>query len=108
VSEFDRFVQHSGVAIVTAGTARTYVLSGRRWRLHWLRAGASGLPAAVPRDTILSERSLTDVERAELRRRGCYWLDLAGRTRSTSGSPLTEELALFLGRYGIRLPRTRA
>jgi len=30
---------------------------------------------------------------------------LGSKTRSEGGSPLTEELALFLGRYGIRLRR---
>jgi hypothetical protein len=34
-----------------------------------------------------------------------HWLDLAGRTRSVGGSPLTEELAVFIARYGMRLPR---
>jgi hypothetical protein len=34
-----------------------------------------------------------------------HWLDLGGKTRSLAGSPLTEELAGFLGRYGIRLAR---
>jgi hypothetical protein len=34
-----------------------------------------------------------------------HWLDLAGHSRSSGGSPLTEELAEFLGRYGIRLVR---
>ena len=31
--------------------------------------------------------------------------DSTGRSRSASGGALTEELAAFLGRYGIRLPR---
>ena len=42
---------------------------------------------------------------ADLRKRGVFWLDLRGKSRSATGSPLTEELAGFLGRYGIRLPR---
>jgi hypothetical protein len=40
-----------------------------------------------------------------LRSRGVHWLDLNGRSRSRAGSALTEELAQFLGRYGIRLVR---
>jgi hypothetical protein len=34
-----------------------------------------------------------------------HWLDLGSKTRSRDGSPLTEELALYLGRYGVRLAR---
>jgi hypothetical protein len=34
-----------------------------------------------------------------------HWIDLGAKARSREGSPLTEELVLFLGRYGIRLVR---
>jgi hypothetical protein len=63
----------------------------------WLRRG----------DTLLSEVALDGAQCAQLTRAGVFWLDLAGRTRSLRGSALTEELAAFLGRYGIRLPRYR-
>jgi hypothetical protein len=53
----------------------------------------------------LTEVALSDAEKAELRSHGVHWLDLAGRSRSADGSPLTEELATFIARYGIRLPR---
>ena len=69
-------------------------------------AGEHGDAANAQRDdTVLTEGALTDAERAALRARGVAWLDLGGRTRSNDGTPLTEELALFLGRYGIRLAR---
>ena len=42
---------------------------------------------------------------ATFRNRRVYWLDLGSKTRSRDGSPLTEEVALFLGRYGVRLVR---
>ena len=41
----------------------------------------------------------------QFREKGIHWLDLEGNTRSPNGGPLTEELAAFLGRYGIRLVR---
>jgi hypothetical protein len=56
-------------------------------------------------DTLLTEVALSDDEVKSLARRGVHWLDLAGKSRSESGCALTEELASFLGRYGIRLPR---
>jgi hypothetical protein len=54
---------------------------------------------------VLSETPLSAESRAGFAKHGVYWLDLGGRTRSEGGSPLTEELALFLGRYGVRLAR---
>jgi acetyltransferase-like isoleucine patch superfamily enzyme len=108
VSEFDRVVQHDAVRITTSGATRTYTRpDGRGWKLHWVHAEMTALPMVEREDTILSERALLEGDRGELQGLGAYWLDLAGRTRSVGGSPLTEELALFLGRYGIRLPRDR-
>ena len=63
------------------------------------------MPPAAAGDTVLSDVALTGDERADLARRGAFWLDVRGKTRSDRGSPLTEELASFLSRYGIRLPR---
>jgi hypothetical protein len=54
---------------------------------------------------VLTEVVLTSAELSDYRARGVYWLDLEGRSRSLGGSLLTEELAQFLGRYGIRLAR---
>ena len=56
-------------------------------------------------DTVFSETALAADELVAFAEQGVYWLDLGGRTRSEGGSPLTEELALFIGRYGIRLIR---
>ena len=106
VAEFDRFVQHSGVRIEAQGPVRLYHYGRRAWRLLWLRSDArlDGI-AAVRADTVFSETALAADELADFAKRGVYWLDLGGRTRSEGGSPLTEELALFLGRYGVRLAR---
>jgi glycosyltransferase 2 family protein len=74
--------------------------------LAWLAYGvAFWVLAATRGDTVLTEVPLSDGEKAELRANGVHWLDLAGRSRSAEGSPLTEELATFIARYGIRLPR---
>jgi acetyltransferase-like isoleucine patch superfamily enzyme len=107
MSEFDRYVTHEGAKIDVRGDVRAYAIAGRgggSWRLLWRRTAATAL-AASRGDTVLTEAALSESERAHLRTEGVFWLDLAGRTRSLSGSPLTEELASFLARYGIRLPR---
>jgi len=107
VSEFDRFAEYKEVKIAVAAPFLTYARNGKPWRLLWMHADVNPQVAALAAvgDTVLSEVPLDAETRRGLRQRGAYWLDLAGRTRSPAGSPLTEELALFLGRYGIRLPR---
>lgn len=104
MAEFDRYVMHAGVVVSHEAAFRVYARGPRRHRLLWMR-DAEHHGAAAAADTVLSEAALPASERAELRARGVHWLDLGGRTRSEGGSPLTEELAAFLGRYGIRLAR---
>lgn len=105
IAEFDRYVSYEGARIEVRGALRTYAIEGRgSWRLLWRRRDGGG-EAAARGDTVLSEVPLREEERAAWRAAGVHWLDLAGRSRSVGGSPLTEELASFLGRYGIRLPR---
>src|SRR5213594_2206619 len=105
MTEFDRYVQHSGVAISERAPFRLYTRRGKTWRLLWL--GATWPPPVAPDrgDTVLSEAALPADALTALRERGVHWLDLGGRTRSRDGSPLTEELALYVGRYGVRLTR---
>ena len=106
MGEFDRFLRHGGVTVEEQGPLRLYRYGRRTWRLLWLRDG-SRMDDCVPArgDTVLTETALSDDALADFARRGVYWLDLDGRTRSEGGSRLTEELALFIGRYGIRLAR---
>jgi hypothetical protein len=104
MSEFNRYVSHEGVAVEEEGRFRIYRRHGKRSRLLWLRAETE-LSATTAGDTVLAERALSTEELDGLRSRGVYWLDLGGGSRSREGSSLTEELALFLARYGIRLPR---
>jgi len=105
MTEFDRYVQHSGVAISERAPFRLYTRRGKTWRLLWL--GATWPPPVAPDrgDTVLSEAALPADALTALRERGVHWLDLGGHTRSRDGSPLTEELALYVGRYGVRLTR---
>jgi acetyltransferase-like isoleucine patch superfamily enzyme len=103
-SEFERFATYEGAAVSVDGDVRTVRTQDGSWRLHMYRK-AGALPAAVAGDTVLSDVALTAEQRADLRKVGIYWLDLRGKSRSASGSPLTEEVAAFLNRYGIRLPR---
>jgi acetyltransferase-like isoleucine patch superfamily enzyme len=117
MSEFDRYVVYAGTTITGTATGaatgdatgaapvRTYTRDGHSWTLRWVGDGRGELANAQRDDTVFSEHALTDAERAALRDRGVAWLDLGGRTRSDSGNPLAEELALFIGRYGIRLAR---
>ncbi|MFN2571895.1 MAG: hypothetical protein ABR537_09845 [Gemmatimonadales bacterium] len=104
MAEFDRFLLHGGVTMEERLPARLYRSGHRAWRLLWVRGStAPSSPAAG--DTILSEKELPPASRADFAARGVHWLDLGSRTRSEGGSRLTEELALYLGRYGVRLAR---
>ena len=102
MEEFDRFVMASGITTDGSGG---YSRGRQRFRLVRLKRGVS-LPKECDSSTVvlvLTPLSSTDTE--YLRRTGSSWLDLGGRTRSETGNPLCEELALFLSRYGIRLRR---
>ena len=104
MSEFDRFIEYNGVRFTRDEGVAWYHSETGSHRLYRVQSGA--LPVGAARgDTLLSEVGLTDDDRRELRGRGVHWLDVSGKSRSAEGSPLTEELAAFLGRYGIRLPR---
>ena len=106
VAEFDRYVQHSGVMVEEQSLVRLYRYRRKTWRLLWLRSG-SRVDGIVPErgDTVFTETALAPDALRDFAKRGVYWLDLGGRTRSEGGSRLTEELALFIGRYGVRLAR---
>ena len=105
LAEFERYVVYEHARVEVRGGVRTYTMpTGGTWRLHWRRSSADPL-AAARGDTVFTEVALSDRERSALRTGGVHWLDVAGRTRSLAGSPLTEELATFIARYGIRLPR---
>jgi acetyltransferase-like isoleucine patch superfamily enzyme len=108
VSEFERYVTYEHYIVEVRGGTRSYrpAAGGGSLRLMWRRTSDDAL-SATRGDTVLSEVALSDDEKAALRANGVHWLDLAGRSRSVEGSPLTEELATFIARYGIRLPRDR-
>jgi acetyltransferase-like isoleucine patch superfamily enzyme len=105
VSEFDRYLEYHGVAITRGNEGTSYRIGSSANRLLWVRMGET-VPTNLRRsDTLLSEQALSADQHTRFSAAGIHWLDLAGRTRSEEGSPLTEELAAFLGRYGVRLPR---
>jgi acetyltransferase-like isoleucine patch superfamily enzyme len=106
VSEFERYVTYEHYVVEVRGGTRSYrpAAGGGPLRLVWRRSSDDAL-AAMRGDTVLTEVALDEDEKSQLRANGVYWLDLAGRSRSAEGSPLTEELATFIARYGIRLPR---
>ena len=103
LSEFDRYVSYERTTVVRDGGVITYRTGGQAWRLVLYTRGP--LPALQRGDTVFTDSALTDEQRRELGARGAHWLDVRGKSRSADGSPLTEELAAFIGRYGIRLPR---
>ncbi len=105
IREFDRFIIDSGITVGDAPPFRTYARDGSMWRLLWLREPLPAGAGVRRGDTVLSEHALSPESVATYRATGVDWLDLGGNTRSSEGTPLTEELALFLGRYGIRLKR---
>ena len=106
VHEFERYMAYEDIPVDVRGSTRSYrpAKGGAPWRLIWRRTADDAL-VATRGDTVLTEVALSEREQAELRGNGAHWLDLAGRSRSVGGSPLTEELASFIARYGIRLPR---
>lgn len=59
----------------------------------------------VPGSVLLSTAALSSAARASCERAGGCWLDLESKQRSETGTPLGEELAAFLGRYGVRFER---
>ncbi len=106
ITEFDALVRYHGGTISDEPPFRLYRVGGRRGRLQWLRGKASPADGALRRgDTVLAESALSESAVTAFRTHGVHWLDLDGKTRSRDGAPLTEELALYLGRYGIRLAR---
>ena len=106
MSEFDRYVTHAGVVISEREPFRLYTREHTVYRLVWVHASTELADAALAAgDTVFTDSALSERDIAMLRSRGVHWLDLRGRTRSRQGSALTEELAQFLGRYGIRLAR---
>jgi acetyltransferase-like isoleucine patch superfamily enzyme len=107
LAEFDRYVAHGGVATADDPPFRRYAVGGASYRLLRLTAGAPVPSGLAPGDTLLHEGDLDAAVRVRLREARVHWLELGGKTRSRDGSPLTEELALFFNRYGIRLPRDR-
>jgi acetyltransferase-like isoleucine patch superfamily enzyme len=103
LAAFDQYATGFGVERLADG----YRVDGRSYRLI-RRAGDGQVPADIgPNDVVLSESALDSAQLQQLRDGRASWLDLSGRSRSRGGNPLCEELALFLSRYGIRLPRDR-
>ena len=98
---FDAFTQANGVV----REDRRYRVGRRAYHLIWRREPGP-LPAEFQSNpVVLTEVCLSSGELDRLREEGVSWLDLGGRTRSRGGNALSEELALFLSRYGIRLVR---
>ncbi|HUF26264.1 MAG TPA: hypothetical protein VMM18_04690 [Gemmatimonadaceae bacterium] len=101
---FERFAESEGATVTRGDGFTTYRYKRRPWRL--VRAHSAATPPDLRAgDTLLAEVALSPAERPQLRERGVFWIDLARKTRSDEGSPLTEELVLFLSRYGIRPAR---
>src|SRR6266481_7580235 len=90
MTEFDQFVRYHGGTITEEPPFRSYRVRGKRGRLLWLRGSAVAPDGALRRgDCVLAESALPQALRDGFRTRGVDWLDLAGKTRSREGSPLT-------------------
>ena len=106
MKEFDEFVRYHGGTVGEEPPFRVYRVGGKSGRLVWLRGTAPPPDNGLRRgDCVLSESALPEKVREGFRARRVHWLDLGGKTRRQGGTPMTEELALYLGRYGIRLAR---
>lgn len=103
LSEFERYVTYERTTVGRDGEFRTYRVRSGTWRLFVYAGGT--MPLLRSSDTVFTDVQLSSQQRKELEARHIHWLDLRGKTRSGDGSPLTEELAAFISRYGIRLPR---
>ena len=108
IAEFERYLEYNGVTVSREDSTRVYRYRKGEERLHWRTGGMPSPRVMNARDTVLTEIRLTAAEISDYRKWRIFWLDLEGRTRSLDGSALSEELAQFLGRYGIRLARDEA
>ena len=107
LKEFDRLLKSEGIGIQESGSLRIYSKNGSTYRLFHLDSPQNPAPQCNRDDTVLSEIIITANQKEIYRKNRVHWLDLEGNSRSEAGNPMTEELALFLGRYGIRLERDR-
>lgn len=105
VNEFDRYVEYNNFTIDRRDSIIVYRNGAQAYRMLRVDSEVPSLELLQPGDTVLSDIVLAPDILQTLKARRVHWLDLAGKTRSENGSPLTEELAAFIGRYGIRLPR---
>jgi len=107
VAEFDRWVEDEGVVVQrVALDERIYQREGELHRLLVLGdSTGDALARAGAGDTVLALGPLDDSARDRLRRASVDYLDVTGKRRPRAGSALTEELAGFFGRYGVRFAR---
>jgi len=108
LNEFERLLSSEGIQIQESGSFRIYSKNGRAYRLLHLDSHSTSATKCNREDTVLSDITIPEEQKATYRKDRVSWLDLEANIRSDAGSPLMEELALFLGRYGIRLQRDRA
>src|SRR3989475_11644636 len=102
VTEFDRYVQHSGVAISERAPFRLYTRRGKTWRLLWL--GPTWPPPVAPErgDTGLSEAPLPAAAPAGVRERGVPWPGRGRRPPGPGGPPARRQVGAGEGRCAGR------
>jgi acetyltransferase-like isoleucine patch superfamily enzyme len=105
LGEFIRLVEDEGVHVLREDAEMTFTREGHAYRLRLCR-DRDAVARTSRGDTVLLDCVDAASPGESLTGRGVYWLDLRQRARSEAGNPLTEELAVFLGRYGIRLARS--
>src|SRR2546427_11063083 len=99
MTEFDRYVQHGGVAISERAPFRLYTRRGKTWRLLWL--GTTWPPPVAPErgDTVLSEAALAAEAVPGLRGRGGHVARPGGADPGPGGPPPTQEVAPAVLRF---------
>jgi len=115
IGEFRDYLEYFHFEIEESSAAPGW----RLWNLHTRtrrRAGAwrffhaedtcfDETPLGGQRDTFLSLRRIDDSLRSELDARGAAWFDLETKQRSAASNDCADELATFIGRFGIHCER---
>ena len=105
LSEFDRFIEYNDVRVTRDGDVATYDRARRRIGCFGFATARCRLARSLGAIRCSAKRRWRRMILRNCAAAVCTGSTSGGKSRSAEGSSLTEELAGFLGRYGIRLPR---
>ena len=114
IREMILFFQGSGLRCDGSGSDYTICQTNKRgrarqkgWRLRVAAQSAEGTtgPVSADIDVWISFHKISLEERKRLKELNVLWFDVENKERSPLSNDLSEEVALFLRRYGIRFIR---